>query len=113
MITRVIKVNNWTDAIYLVTLDSTKDSDGFDEEIETKSELIPANFKSITRSEEEHSKIMGYNASLVVQIMLCNYNNQELLIDDYTNKKYAIERTYPVSSEIIELTCSDISRKNG
>lgn len=106
-------MNNWKDAIYLVSIISTKDSDGFDVEVENKTELIPANFKSVTRAEEEHSKVMGYNAELVVEIMLCNYDNQPLLIDGVTNKKYAIERAYPTSSELIELTCSDVSRKNG
>lgn len=106
-------MNNWKDAIYLVSITSTKDPDGFNVEVENKTELIPANFKSVTRAEEEHSKIMGYNAELVVEIMLCNYNNQPLLIDGTTNKKYAIERTYSPSSELIELTCSDVSRKNG
>lgn len=106
-------MNNWKDAIYLVSITSSKDSDGFDVEVENKTELIPANFKSVTRSEEEHSKIMGYNASLIVEIMLCNYNNETLLIDGATNKKYTIERSYSPSSELIELTCSDVSRKNG
>ena len=56
---------------------------------------------------------MVYNASLIVEIMLCNYGNQTLLIDGTTNKKYTIERVYPTSSEIVELTCSDKSKKNG
>ena len=43
-------MNNWKDAIYLVSITSTKDSDGFDVEVENKTELIPANFKSVTRS---------------------------------------------------------------
>ena len=110
---QVMTMNNWKDAIYLVSITSTKDSDGFDVEVENKTELIPANFKSVTRSEEEHSKVMGYNASLIVEIMLCNYDNQTLLIDGTTNKKYTIERVYPTSSEIVELTCSDKSKKNG
>lgn len=106
-------VNNWKDAVVLVSITSTKDSDGFDVEVENKTRPIPANFKSVTRAEEEHSKIMRYNAELVVEIMTCNYSNQELLIDYQSNKKYAIKRTYEKTSEILELTCSDVSKKNG
>jgi len=106
-------MNNWINAIYLVSYTSTKDSDGFPVEVENKTDEIPANFKSVTRAEEEHSKIMGYNAELVVEILKCNYDNQPVLIDSYTDKKYAIRRTYDVSSEVIQLTCSDIVKKNG
>lgn len=106
-------MNNWKNAIELVSYIVTKDSDGFPETIENKTKPIPANFKSVTRAEEEHSKIMGYNAELIVDIMKCNYNNQEELIDYDTNKKYSIKRTYEKTSEILELTCSNVSRKNG
>lgn len=106
-------MNNWKDAIYLVSYTTTKDSDGFPVVVENRTKPIPANFKSVTRAEEEHSKIMGYTAELIVEIMLCNYSGQEELIDCYSNKKYAIKRTFETSSELIELTCSDVSRKNG
>ena len=106
-------MNNWKDAIILVSYTTTKDSDGFPVVVENKTKAIPANFKTVTRAEEEHSKIMGYTAELIVEMMKCNYNNQEDLIDYCTNKKYAIKRIYEKTSEIIELTCSDVSRKNG
>lgn len=105
-------MNNWRDSIYLVSYTSTKDSDGFEVEDENKTQEIPANFKSVTRAEEEHSKVMGYTAELVVEIMKCNYDGQEVLIDGDTEKKYAIKRTFEISSEVIQLTCSDISKKN-
>lgn len=105
-------MNNWKDAIFLVSYTSTKDADGFYVGVEDKSEEIPANFKSVTRAEEEHSKKMGYKAKLIVEVMKCNYDNQEVLIDSSTNKKYSIQRSYEISSEILELTCSDISKKN-
>lgn len=106
-------MNNWTDSIYLVSYDKTKDSDGFSTLEEKRSVEIPANFKRITRAEEEHSKIMGYTANLVVELMKVNYNHEPDLIDVRTSRKYAIRRAYESSSEIIQLTCSDISRKNG
>ena len=102
--------NNWSNAITLVSYIGTKDPDGFDVPFETKIEHIPANFKSVTRKEEEHSKVLGYKADIVVEMMLCNYSNQKTLIDEQTGKKYAIQRTFNKSSEIIEMTCSDVSK---
>ena len=104
-------MNNWTDAITLISYISTKDSDGFDVDVEKLVEHIPANFKSVTRKEEEHSNLLGYRADLIVEIMKCNFSNQSTLMDEASGKKYAIQRTYSKSSETIELTCSDLSRK--
>ena len=106
-------MNNWKDAIVLVSYTSTKDSDGFPVDVETRTEPIPANFKSVTRAEEEHSKIMGYNAELIVELMKCNYSGQPVLIDYKPNKKYEIKRTYETTSELLELTCSTVSKKHG
>ena len=106
-------MNNWKDAIVLVSYTSTKDSDGFPVDVETRTEPIPANFKSVTRAEEEHSKIMGYNAELIVELMKCNYSGQPVLIDYETNKTYEIKRTCDTTSELIELTCSTVSKKHG
>ena len=106
-------MNNWKDAIVLVSYTSTKDSDGFPVDVETRTEPIPANFKSVTRAEEEHSKIMGYNAELIVELMKCNYSGQPVLIDYEINKKYEIKRTYETTSELLELTCSTVSKKHG
>ena len=104
-------MNNWTDAITLISYTSTKDSDGFDVDVENHVEHIPAQFKSVTRKEEEHSNLLGYKADLIVEIMKCNYSNEQTLMDESTGKKYSIQRTYSKSSETIELTCSDLSRR--
>ena len=106
-------MNNWKDSVFLLSYIKKKDKDGISIEEEIKSQEIPANFINVTRQEEQHSKIMGYTASLVVEIMLCNYDNQEYLIDPSADKKYLIKRSYSVSSEVIQLTCSDISKKHG
>lgn len=106
-------MNNWKNSIFLLSYKKTKDKDGISIEEEIKSQEIPANFINVSRQEEQHSKIMGYTASLVVEIMSCNYDGQEYLVDSCTTKKYLIKRSYSVSSEVIQLTCSDISKKHG
>ncbi|MCQ3908927.1 MAG: hypothetical protein MJ200_05390 [Mycoplasmoidaceae bacterium] len=103
-------MNNWNESIKLVSYSETKDSDGFSIPSSTETNPIPANFKNITRAVEEHSKVMGYNANLVVEIMECNYNGQSYLIDVQTSKKYEIKRTFKITSEVLELTCSDVSK---
>ncbi len=102
---------NWNHAISLISYKKTKDKDGFDIIEEIISNPIPANFKSITRAEEEHSKKLGYNADLMIEIMAVDYSNQETLLDVDTNKKYAIKRTYAISSEILQLTVTDLTKR--
>lgn len=104
-------MNNWTNAVTLVSITPGTDSAGFKTETLTKLEHVPATFKSITRAEEEHAKTMGYTANLSVEILKSNYSNQSLLIDEDTGKKYEIKRTYDITPEKVELTCSDLSRK--
>ena len=103
--------SNWNHAISLISYKKAKDNDGFYDTKEVKSDPIPANFKSVTRAEEEHSKNLGYNADLMIEIMAVDYNGQETLIDVDTDKRYAIKRTYAKSSEILELTVTDLTKR--
>ncbi len=103
--------SNWNHAISLISYEKTKDKDGFEEMQEIESDPIPANFKSVTRAEEEHSKKLGYNADLMIEIMVVDYNDEETLIDADTKKRYAIKRTYAKSSEVLELTVTDLTKR--
>lgn len=51
---------------------------------------------------------MGYTADLELEIMTINYDNQEILEVENGNR-FRIRRTYPKTSEILILTCSNIS----
>ena len=106
-------MNNWIDEISFVEYISSKDLDGFFESTEKVGEPIPANIKNITRTDEEHSKKMGYIAKLIVEVLACNYNAEKYLQDKKTLNIYEIKRTYYLSSEIIELTCSDVDKTHG
>ena len=103
--------SNWNHAISLIFYRKTKDKEGFDVTEEVKTNPIPANFKSVTRAEEEYSNKLGYNADLMVEIMAVDYDDQETLLDIDTNKRYAIKRTYAISSEILELTVTDLTKR--
>lgn len=103
--------NNWNHAISLITYEKTKDKDGFDIVKESITEHIPANFMSVTRAESEHSKKLGYKADMVVEIMAINYTNEETLIDEDTQKRYAIKRVFSVTSEKLELTVTDLTKR--
>lgn len=102
---------NWNHAITLISYTNTKDKDGFDIITENKSKPIPASFESVTRAEEEHSKKLGYNADMVIEIMAINYNNEETLIDEDTKKRYAIKRVFFTTSEKLKLTVTDLTKR--
>jgi len=102
---------NWNQSISLISYDVTIDDDGFEKITEKKRKNIPANFKSVTRKEEEHSNLLGYNADLIIEILSANFLNEETLIDESTNKRYAIKRIFYKTSELIELTVSDTTKR--
>ena len=103
--------SNWNHAISLISYSKTKDKDGFEITQEKTSDPIPANFKSVTRAEEEHSKNLGYNADLIVEIMAIDYHEESTLLDVDTNKKYAIKRTYAITAELLRLTVTDLTKR--
>lgn len=105
----VILMNNWKDIVYFIKINkNNKDGDGFPIPEETKSDPIVSNIIGVTRAEEEHANKMGYTADLEVEIMSVNYDNQEILETEDGNR-FRIRRTYPKTSEILSLTCSNIS----
>ena len=105
----VISMNNWKDIVYFIKVNKDKkDKDGFPITEEEKSKPIVANIVGVTRSEEEHANKMGYTADLELEIMTINYDNQEILEVENGNR-FRIRRTYPKTSEILSLTCSNIS----
>lgn len=103
-------MNNWTDTVKLITILKEKDSAGFKANKKEEGLEIIVNFIGVTRKEEEHANQLGYTADLSLEIMTANYENQELLKDVITGKEYRIKRVYPKSSEILILTCSDLSK---
>lgn len=102
---------NWNHAISLISYSKVKDAEGFEIMQEIISNPIPANFKSVTRAEAEHSKNLGYNADLIIEVMAVDYNNEETLLDIDTKKKYAIKRVYAISSEKLQLTVNDLTKR--
>lgn len=101
--------NNWKDIVYFIKINKNKkDVDGFPISEETKSDPIVSNIIGVTRAEEEHANKMGYTADLEVEVMSVNYDNQEILETEDGNR-FRIRRTYPKTSEILSLTCSNIS----
>ena len=57
---------------------------------------------------------MGYDASITVELLFCNYDQKYThIVDTIENKEYEIKRVYKKTSEILEITCSDISKNHG
>lgn len=67
---------------------------------------IPANFTDVTRNDETLASQLGYTADQNVEIMACNYNGQDFLIDDEDGSRYEIRRTHRKNKAMtIILTC--------
>lgn len=61
--------------------------------------------KKVTRSEFYQANQAGLRPSLVVEVHSFEYDNQEHAT--FEGKKYRILKTYPIDSEILELTLSE------
>ena len=61
--------------------------------------------KKVTRSEFYQANQAGLRPSLVVEVHNFEYDNQEHAI--FEGKKYRVLKTYPIDSEILELTLSE------
>lgn len=61
--------------------------------------------KKVTRSEFYQANQAGLRPSLVVEVHNIEYDNQEHAV--FEGKKYHVLKTYPIDSEILELTLSE------
>lgn len=61
--------------------------------------------KKVTRSEFYQANQSGLRPSLVVEVHNFEYDNQEHAT--FEGKKYHVLKTYPIDSEILELTLSE------
>ena len=61
--------------------------------------------KKVTRSEFYQANQAGLRPSLVVEVHNFEYDNQENAL--FEGKKYRVLKTYPIDSEILELTLSE------
>lgn len=61
--------------------------------------------KKVTRSEFYQANQAGLKPNLVVEIRSFEYENQEFA--KFEGKQYRILKTYPIDSEILELTLSE------
>lgn len=97
----------WNKSIKLpVSKEEKRDSDGFPEIAYKYMEKIPASFTDVTRNDEILAHQMGYTADQTVEIMACNYNGQQFLVDEETEEIYDIKRVYRKDKSMkVILTC--------
>ena len=62
--------------------------------------------KKVTRSEFYQANQAGLRPSLVVEVHNFEYDNQEFA--KFEGKQYRILKTYPIDSEILELTLTEV-----
>lgn len=91
---------------------TNENSEGFENEEWVYMTGIRANFRDVTRQDKILAQQVGYDASMVVEIAACAYNNAPFLIDESTHETYDIRQTFrPEKSRMILLTVE--KRKNG
>jgi len=97
----------WNDSVKIPNgYTETTDSDGFTTSVPIFIGGIPANFKSTTRADETLADQKGYTADIIIEIMACNYEEQDTLIDEKNGRTYEIKRTHSAEGkETINLTC--------
>ena len=89
------------DIVKLISRSYVLDDIGVPVATETATE-IPAEVRSITRSEWEAAGQQGLNAAHVLLTPECNYDGQEIAV--FRGVRYGIYRTYvPAGSEMLEL----------
>ena len=70
------------------------DADGFGTDEITYMDNIPANFQDLSRNATVLANQNGYNATMSVEIVACNYNGQEFLVDEVNGVIYDVKRTF-------------------
>lgn len=96
----------FSDVCELVTITTTKDSDGYDVNTETKTQVFCSVNIGVVRSEFYEALKAGVKASITVEIWEGDYNSAARI--DFSGKRYKVERTYPTGHGTLELTCSEV-----
>lgn len=96
----------WNRSISLPTRKVTEQNEsGFRTEHWEFIRSIPASLKDATRQDEIVGNQSGYQASVIAEIMACNYNGGSFFVDEVTGDVYDIRRTFrPDKSMMIQLT---------
>jgi hypothetical protein len=97
----------WCDSIKLPKgYEESTNENGFPVNIPTYTESIPANFLSAKRADKTLANQRGFTADIVIEIMACNYNDQNTLVDEKSEKEYDIIDTYQEKGkDTMQLTC--------
>lgn len=103
----------WNGSIKFIRKGSRQQNkNGFIQEEETYTESIPASFTDVTRNDEILAAQKGYTANQNIEVMECNYNGEESLLDESDNSVYDVKRTYRKDKAMkIIMTCE--RRQNG
>lgn len=100
-------MNTWDEEVALLSV-NVKDDDGYSTKSDNKQRTVYANKRSVTRSEFYSANQSRRKADIILEIHAFEYEGEKYV--EYNKKRYEVIRTYTVSPELLELTCSDISQ---
>lgn len=92
----------WTDIAYLGKVEPVGNNHGDVYDAITYGPLIYCNKKSIRQSEFYQAQAVGLKPTIVIEMMLCDYEGQEYV--KFNDEEYSVLRTYETSKERVELT---------
>ena len=98
----------FTDVCSLISVEITKDQDGYDVNKETSREVFCSVAEGVSRSEFYDAYKAGIQLSATFEVFDLDYEKETEL--EYDGTRYSIIRTYPTGYGTIELSCSEVVR---
>ena len=98
----MVIITVWNDIAYLGRIETVENQYGDIYDTIAYNQLVYCNKKSIRQSEFYQAQAVGLKPTLVIEIMLSDYDCQEYV--KFNDEEYSVLRTYETSRERIELT---------
>ena len=96
------------DAISLVSMTRTTDTDGYETTTETLTEVMCDSGNGVTRSEFYEAMKAGVELTAAFEMWACDYDGQKVI--EHRSKRYKVERAFPIGDGVVQLNCSEIKR---
>jgi len=100
----------WKERVVLIARGNPQEDEaGYPLPVEETQREVLANKRSVKQSEFYAAAQNGLQADIRFELHLFEYEGERIL--EHEGKRYEVVRTYEISSEIMELTCSITSPK--
>ena len=98
----------WTDALSLISIVATEDSDGYVTKTETSRTIFCTFIEGVARSEFYEAMKAGIKLSAQCEVWDGEYLNEEFA--EYNNTRYRVIRTFPTGRGTVQLNLEEVVR---